>query len=163
MKAALSFTELLHYTESEYRHWREWFEKNPAALEVKTDIADTTNVLQLVLHIVAVDLRYAQRLLNEEVTSYEKIPTSTEGLFDTTQTALEKMRAFIAKASEEEWEKIITFSTMTAGTLSASKRKCLIHSLLHGARHWAQLATILRAAGYKQDWPHDFLFSDAMS
>ncbi len=162
MLSALNFSELLQYTESEYRHWRDFFRKNPAALEVNTDIAETANVRQLLLHIVAVDLRYAQRLLGEEVTSYEKIQTSTDGLFEAAELALQKMRNFLDTAKDEDWKQVITFPTMTAGTLSASKRKCLVHTLFHGARHWAQLSTLLRGAGYKQDWRHDFLFTDAM-
>ena len=34
--------------------------------------------------------------------------------------------------------------------------------MLHGIRHWAQIATALRKAGYKQDWPHDFIFTEAV-
>ena len=163
MQAALSFSELLQYTESECRHWHEWLKKNPSALDVPTDIAETKNVRQLVLHIVAVDLRYAQRLLGEEVARHETIDTSTDGLFATEELAIKKMRQFVAKASDSDWQQVITFSTMTAGTVTATKRKCLVHSLIHGARHWAQLASILRAAGHKQDWRHDFLFSEAMN
>jgi uncharacterized damage-inducible protein DinB len=33
---------------------------------------------------------------------------------------------------------------------------------MHGIRHWAQLATLLRQAGYKTDWSHDLLMSDAL-
>jgi uncharacterized damage-inducible protein DinB len=36
------------------------------------------------------------------------------------------------------------------------------HAMLHGVRHWAQLATALREAGHGTDWGHDFLFSDVM-
>jgi uncharacterized damage-inducible protein DinB len=53
----------------------------------------------------------------------------------------------------------LTFPTRTAGTLTASRRKIFIHALLHGVRHWAQLAACLRQQGYKQDWQHDFIFT----
>lgn len=162
MLSSLNFSELLDYTEAEYHRWHEWFKKNPKAFDVKTDIAESSDVRRLVLHIVAVDLRYSQRLLGEEVTAYEELQTSLEGLFATAETALKKMRGFLSRASDDDWKQIITFPTMTAGALTASKRKCLVHSLFHGARHWAQLASILRAAGHKQDWRHDFLFSEAM-
>jgi uncharacterized damage-inducible protein DinB len=36
------------------------------------------------------------------------------------------------------------------------------HAMLHGVRHWAQLATALREKGHGTDWGHDFLFSDVM-
>jgi hypothetical protein len=26
-----------------------------------------------------------------------------------------------------------------------------------GVRHWAQLSTLLRQKGFKQDWQHDFI------
>jgi len=33
---------------------------------------------------------------------------------------------------------------------------------VHGVRHWAQIATVLRQNDYPQDWPHDVIFTDAM-
>jgi len=33
---------------------------------------------------------------------------------------------------------------------------------LHGVHHRAQLATLLRQQGYKQDWIHDIVLSDVM-
>ena len=41
-------------------------------------------------------------------------------------------------------------------------RKIVVHLLLHGVRHWAQLATTLRQQGHATDWPHDILMSDAL-
>ncbi len=38
----------------------------------------------------------------------------------------------------------------------------LTHAVVHAIRHWAQLATLLRQQGYKTDWQHDVLFSDAI-
>ena len=37
-----------------------------------------------------------------------------------------------------------------------------IHALLHSMRHWAQLATALREAGYATDCGKDFLYSEVM-
>ncbi len=55
---------------------------------------------------------------------------------------------------------MLTFETRTAGTLSSSKRKIVAHVLLHGVRHWAQIATLLRQKGYRQDWLHDFIVTE---
>jgi uncharacterized damage-inducible protein DinB len=57
----------------------------------------------------------------------------------------------------------ITLQTVSAGTLHASRRTLFAHILLHSMRHWAQLTTMLREAGYKADWPKDFLFSEALA
>ena len=61
----------------------------------------------------------------------------------------------------DDLDRELTFPTLTAGTLSASKRKIVTHMLLHGVRHWAQLAAALREAGFAQS-RHDFIFSNVV-
>ena len=163
MDPALKLSDLLAYCESESHKWRDWFVKNPAALDVKVDIAQATSAALLVQHIVAVDLRYAERLLGDPVTDYKDLPKDAAGLFPVHDKAFAKFRQFLDSAHEEDWKTVIEFPTRSAGTLKASRKKIFIHSLLHSVRHWAQLATALRAAGFKQDWHHDFLMSEVMS
>jgi uncharacterized damage-inducible protein DinB len=162
MDPTLKLSEMLAYAEGESNRWRDWFQKNPAAMNVKIDIAQAADVRHLVQHIVAVDQRYAERLLGEEVTPYEKISTEPTEMFQTAGRSFEKLRRFLNSAKEDEWKAVTTFPTRSAGTLSASKRKIFVHTLLHSTRHWAQLATALRTAGFKQAWQHDFLFADAI-
>src|SRR5215472_4406364 len=159
----LSFGELLDYCGEETAHWRDWFKKNPAAADVTTDIAGTKNVREVVLHIAAVQMRYAERLLDLPITEYEAFTgKSTEDLLILAQKSLEDLRSFAVAAKDSDWDGALTFPTRTAGTLTASRRKIFVHALLHGVRHWAQLATFLRQQGYKQDWPHDFIFSSVL-
>jgi uncharacterized damage-inducible protein DinB len=147
---------------AETRRWHDWFRRNPAALDVSLDIAQTKRVRELVLHIVAVDLRYAERLCGKEVTPYEQMPQDVEELFALAQSNFERLRKYAQQASQADLRREIEFPTRSAGTLRASKRKILIHTLMHSIRHWAQLATELRQAGYKTDWQHDLLFSDVI-
>jgi len=159
----LSFGELLDYCAEETSHWREWFKKNPAAADVPSDIAGTKNVREVVLHIAGVQMRYAERLLNLPITEYEALGgKSTEDLFILAHKSLEDLRSFAVAAKDSDWEGTLTFPTRTTGALTASRRKIFVHALLHGVRHWAQLATFLRQQGYKQDWPHDFIFSNVL-
>ena len=161
----VSFTELMRYTDLETAKWRTFLSSmGPSALDIPIDTAAQKDVRGVLLHIFAVELRYSERLLDiAEVTPYEKLPTgSLDELFGVYGKARANFKEWLAKADEKEMAKVITFQTITAGTLSASKRKCLIHALLHGVRHWAQMANTLRIRGYKQDWMHDFLMSDAM-
>lgn len=160
----LSFGELLDYASEETNHWRDWFEKNPPALDVPCDIAGTRNVRELVLHIVVVQTRYAERLLNKPVTEYGDLSgKSASELFALAGKSAEDLRSFAVSANDADWDGTLTFPTRTAGTLTASRRKIFVHALLHGIRHWAQLATFLRHQGYQQDWPHDFIFSSAIA
>ncbi|HVG90905.1 MAG TPA: DinB family protein [Alphaproteobacteria bacterium] len=156
----LSFGELLDYSAEESNHWRDFFTKHPDALELPCDIAGARAVRELVLHIVAVQMRYAERLLNMPVTEFEQFSgKSGEELFALSRKSLEDMRSFAIAANDSDWDGTLTFPTRSAGELTASRRKIFIHALLHGVRHWAQLSTHLRQKGYKQDWMHDFIAS----
>jgi len=161
MDGALSFSELLQYVNEETSRWREFFQSNPAALDVSVSIAGTKSVREMLLHIFAVELRYAERLNDvAEVTPYEKHPReSAEELFAIGERARRMLAEYLAKAND--LDRVLTFPTLTSGTLSASKRKIAAHLLLHGVRHWAQLATALREAGFAQA-RHDFIFSNVM-
>jgi uncharacterized damage-inducible protein DinB len=156
----LSFGELLDYSAEESNHWRDFFKQHPDAMDLPCDIAQTKTVRELVLHIVVVQMRYAERLLNMPITDYAKLEgKSGEELFALGRKSLEDLRSFAIAANDADWDGMLTFPTRSAGELTASRRKIFIHALVHGVRHWAQLSTYLRQKGYKQDWQHDFIFS----
>lgn len=159
----LSFGELLDYASEETNHWRDWFRRHSQTLDLPCDIAGTKTVREVVLHIVAVQMRYVERLLNQPVTEYADLAgKSSEELFALAHKSAEDYRSFAVAANDSDWDGTLTFPTRTAGTLTASRRKIFVHALMHGIRHWAQLATYLRQQGYQQDWPHDFIFSGVM-
>lgn len=159
----LSFGELLDYCADETQRWGGWFKENPAALDLPSDIAGTKSVREVVLHIVAVQMRYAERLLNLPITEYESLAgKSADELFALGHKSFEDLRSFAVAANDPDWDGQLTFPTRSGGTLTASRRKIFIHALLHGVRHWAQLSTYLRQQGYKQDWQHDFIFSNVL-
>ena len=162
--AQISFSELLDWNESETKKWRAWFEDQPAAvLDVPVQIAQTKNVREFLLHIFAVELRYAQRLNDEPMTSYEGLPTaSAADLFGIGERARAGLRAYLAEGTDEQLKSVQEFQTRTAGTLRASERKMFAHTMLHSVRHWAQLATALREAGHETKWMKDFLASEVM-
>ena len=160
-RCVLSAAELLRFCFAETQRWREWLAANQKLLDLPIDIAQVKTVRELILHILAVDLRYAERLLREKVSEYNELPTSTlEEFFSTADRAKEKLETFTRRASDAKWNQVLTFPTRSAGVVSSSKRKIFIHTLLHGMRHWAQLATYLRQQGHKQPWAHDFIFSN---
>ncbi len=160
MPHSLSFDLLLGYTDAETRRWQEWFRASPPeALDVPIGEGRTATVGGPIVHIAAVELRYAERLLGEPVTPYEALPTdSIDAIFDAVWTAREKLRRYLASATEADFARVLTFETVTMGTLSASAHRIIGHVLIHGVRHWAQIATPLRQHGYRRSWPHDFLF-----
>jgi len=143
--------------------WRDWFNQNPQSLDVRIDIATAPDVRTLVLHIVAVELRYSEWLLGEPITPWQSIATaSADTLIAASDAAFSKFRKLLDTATPEQWDEMMVFPKPMEG-FKASRRKCFVHTIFHSARHWAQLATALRAAGYKQDWQHDFILSPSMS
>jgi uncharacterized damage-inducible protein DinB len=160
MSTPFELKDLLAYCEEESHNWRRWFAANPAALSVPLNsVALANDALELVLHLIAVDLRYSERLLEQPITQYEEMPKEAAQLFAIHDRAFGNLRAFLSSAKPEDWAVTLEFPTRTMGTLTGTRRKIFAHTLLHSVRHWAQLATMLRQAGYKQDWQHDFLFT----
>jgi uncharacterized damage-inducible protein DinB len=108
-------------------------------------------------------MRYAERLLNLPITEYDALNgKSGDELFALAHKSFEDFRSFAVAANDPDWDGVLTFPTRSAGNLTASRRKIFIHALLHGVRHWAQISTYLRQQGFKQDWPHDFIFSNVI-
>ena len=162
--AQISFSELLASSQAQARQWRKWFDEQPATvLDLPLNIALAKNVREFLLHIFAVELRYAERLKGLPITAYETLPTgSINELFSIGEKADGMYREYFATATDENLQSVIEFPTRTAGVVRASKRKIVVHALLHSVRHWAQLATALREAGYPTNWGKDFLYSEVM-
>lgn len=161
MSAGIQFTELLDYTAEETRRWKEWFTKNPAALDLPIDIAETGTVRRLVKHIFFVELHFANMLLGIPPADFESLPAGNLAeLFRISEEANGRYQKFLATARVEDWETRVDLGPRI--NFKPSKRKCMTQALTHSVRHWAQISTFLRQQGLKQDWNHDFLLSKAM-
>jgi len=157
----IPFAMLLAYRDAETARWREWFERHPAALAVPVGVGRTATVRGLLIHIFAVELRYAERLLGRRVTGYEELEPSTTGdIFAIGERARGLIDEFLARAGDGDMREILEFQTLTAGTVRATRYKITANLVNHGVRHWAQIATALRQHGFTDQWAHDFLLSD---
>ena len=160
MDSGVNFSELLAFTAEENRRWKRWFGEHPQALDLPCDIAGSSTVRKLLLHIFAVDLRYAHLLLALELPDFKSLPHATiEELFAIAEQADKKLHEFITRASSKDWDEIVPLGFLD---LKASKRKIMAQVALHGVHHRAQLATLLRQQGYQQHWMHDFVLSDVI-
>jgi uncharacterized damage-inducible protein DinB len=152
----LTAQETLKWYESTSDHWRKFLTENPAILAISCDIANTKCVAELMQHIVAVELRWAERLARTPETPYEQVPYDTvDVLYATHDRATEIIKQVLA--ANTDWDQIIEFQTRTYGAAKASLKTILFHALLHSIRHYAQLATLVRQHGYKPTLPGDYL------
>jgi uncharacterized damage-inducible protein DinB len=159
-RCALSYEVLLELTSTEHHRWRDWFVDHPKAWGVPFATGRMATIGGVVLHIFGVELRYAQRLLGQEVTVWEEMrETSIEDVFELGDNARSQLVQFLTTAPEKELDKVLTFQTMTAGTITASKYMIASNVFLHDIRHWGQIATVLRQNGFADQWPHDMLLS----
>ena len=162
MTPALTLDELLAWSDESTGRWLQFLAGQPALQQLPCGIYNTATVLGLVRHIVAVELRYSQRLAGLDVTALEQIPeNSLEALASLHAEAIERLRALLHD-STQDWNEVIEFTTLSAGALRASRRKVVAHALLHAIRHWAQLATLVRAAGHPPPSAGDLLLSSAL-
>lgn len=157
------FPALLTYRDAETVRWREWLERRPAALGVPFSDGMLPTIGSVVRHIFAVELRFGQRLAGLPVSDWPEFrQESLAEIFALGDEARRLVGAFLAEATDERMRETLTFETLTAGMVTASRHKLVANLLNHGTRHWAQVATVLRIHGYADQWPHDLLLSDAL-
>jgi uncharacterized damage-inducible protein DinB len=116
-------------------------------------------VAGLLQHIVAVELRYAERLADLPVSDYTDIPfDSVETIYATHNRAMMILKQLLA--SDIDWDAPIEYATRTMGQARSARKTILFHALLHGIRHYAQLATLVRQHGVKPNWAMDYISMD---
>lgn len=163
--ASLPISVMLAWRDEESRRWFEWFRTHPQeALFTPAGEGRMATVHGVIVHIFAVELRYAQRLVEQPVSDWSEIdPHTLEDTFAVGDVARALIDGYLETADDASLDTSLSFKTLTGGTITATKRKMLFNIVPHGARHWAQVAMLLRQAGHRDQWPHDFLLSSAMN
>ena len=164
MSAEITLEELLAWNQESAVFWKAHLEANPKLLELPCGIGETANVQEFVRHIWGVELRWGQRIAALPVTDKERLPTGPlEALFGLHIKAVEIYRSML-NSPALAWDETVTLEMPWMGqkTLTASRRKIAAHALFHSQRHWAQLATLVRAADFPSKFRGDLLFSSAL-
>jgi uncharacterized damage-inducible protein DinB len=157
---ALTAEELLAWSDRTFQQWIALFQVQPWLLTVSCDIyKPASTVADLMQHIVVVEIRYAERLAGRPETPYEAIATTPEAIAGAHVRAHALFQQELGK--QIDWEQKLTFQTISMGTLAASRKTILFHALLHGIRHYAQLATVIRQNGAKLNFAMDYLMMGA--
>ena len=165
MTVGITLEELLAWNEEVSTWWKAHLDANPHLLELPCDIGGTANVQEFVRHIWGVELRWSQRLAGLPVTAKENMPAGPlDALFALHTQAMEIFRKLLS-ADEASWSEPYTLdlAVIPPDRRTMSRRKIAVHALTHGHRHWAQLATLVRSAGYSSGFGGDLLFSCALA
>ena len=164
MAIALSFDELLRYTNDERDKWRTWMAAHPAAIEAPLQPSEARypTVGKLVDHIFLVERRHLQRLREEPPAQSTGLTASNaQPLFDYGASVRRELEQYVETLDEDMADEMRTFDVRDR-QWPMTPRKLLFHILLHETRHWAQIALALRLAGFEPPGDHDLFFSRAL-
>ncbi|MGO9339821.1 MAG: damage-inducible protein DinB [Terracidiphilus sp.] len=164
MSLAITIEELLAWNDEASAWWKAHLEANPALLELPCGIGGAPTVQAFVRHIWGVELRWAQRVADLPATARESMPQGPlDALYDLHLQAVSIFRSQLADSSQD-WSQTIAVDipSLPPQARTPSRRKAFAHALLHSQRHWAQLSTLVRAAGFPSGFKGDLLFSQAL-
>ena len=164
MSVGISLEEMLAWNDEASVYWKAHLDAEPNLLDLACGIGGAANVQEFVRHIWGAELRWAERLAKTPETPREKIPAGPLGaLFDLHRQAVAIYRGLLA-APESTWSDpyILKFDWLPPEERAVSRRKIAAHALFHSQRHWAQMATLVRNAGFPSKFRGDLLFSPAL-
>ncbi len=156
---ALSANEVMAWLDVTSAKWRALIEERPEVLGFPCDVMGVSTVGGLLQHIVAVELRYAEQLSGLPPTEYAMIPfDSAAAIYATHERAMRMLRELLA--NDGDWDAKFEYVTRSMGPARSARKTVLFHALLHGIRHYAQLATLVRQHGIKPGWQMDYIAMD---
>lgn len=164
MSTGITLQELLAWNQEASNFWKAHLDANPHLLELPCGIGGAANVQESVRHIWGVEQRWNQRLAGLPVTPKEDLPAGPlDVLFDLHKQAVEIFTGLLAMP-DKSWEEMynLDMDWVPPEARTVSRRKVAVHALFHSQRHWAQLATLVRNAGFPSGFKGDLLFSPAL-
>jgi uncharacterized damage-inducible protein DinB len=160
MTFAFGLEDLLAYLDRDRSQWHEWFrEQGSAALAVDLGAHNSGRIRtvgELVRHIFSAEKRYVQRSLQVPLMDTSAIPADdVEALFAFGRESRQALRELLDSFPDAEWDAPREMS-FGGHTWAVTPRRMIVQAVTHELRHWAQVATFLRQAGYDPGF-HDFI------
>jgi uncharacterized damage-inducible protein DinB len=163
MPLAITFEELLRYTNGERDKWRAWLSDHTAAIDAPLQPGGRLpTVGRLIDHIFLVERRHLQRLTAQPLSDSTGLTgNNAPPLFDYGASVRRELEQFVADLGDDEADTVRNFDVRDR-QWPMTPRKLLFHILVHETRHWAQIALAVRLAGFEPPGDHDLFFSKAL-
>jgi uncharacterized damage-inducible protein DinB len=161
MIPAITFEEILAWNDEASHLWKAHLDANPLLLQLPCGIGGNADVQAFVRHIWGAELLWAQRIANLPETAKTDWPTGPlDALFGLHQKAVE-IYLGLMNDSHINWNEPmkLNYPWLPEALQQPTRRKTLGHALFHSQRHWAQLSTLVRQAGFPSGLMGDLLFS----
>jgi uncharacterized damage-inducible protein DinB len=165
MTPAITLEELLAWNQESSNFWKSHLDANPALLALPCGIGGTANVQGFVRHIWGAELIWSQRIARLPETDKETWPAGPlDVLFELHVKAVQVFHELLDNPAVN-WDETMTLDVnwLPPEARTFTRRKVLGHVLFHSQRHWAQLATLVRAAGFPSGFKGDLLLSSALA
>lgn len=163
MTPAITHEELLIWNQESSSFWNAYLAANVVLLDLPCGIGGNANVQAFVRHIWGAELLWSQILAGLPLTDYDVWPHGPlEALFDLHLSAVRNFRAILDNPAISWDERTVNYPWRPPDLPIPTPRKALAHVLIHSQRHWAQLATLIRAAGFPTGFKGDLLFTAAL-
>jgi len=163
MTPAITLEELLAWTCQSADFWKAHLDANTALLQLPCGIGGNADVQAFVRHIWGAELVWSQIIRGLPVTDYDVWPTGPlDALYALHLSAVENFRALLDDQDTSWDEKSVHYPWRRPDAPKPTPRKALAHVLMHSQRHWAQLSTLVRAAGFPSKFLGDLLFCSGL-
>ncbi len=164
MPFAITFDELVRYTNAERDKWRHWLLDHADAIDASVQPGGRLpTVGKLIDHIFLVERRHLQRLTSQPLSDSTGLTgNNAPPLFDYGASVRRELEQYVADLSDDELETVREFEVRDK-KWPMTPRKLLFHILLHETRHWAQIALAVRLAGFEPPGDHDLFYSKALA
>jgi uncharacterized damage-inducible protein DinB len=163
MTPSVTLEEMLAWNQEASNCWKAHLEANPLVLELPCGIGGNANVQAFVRHIWGAELVWSQIINGLPVTDYDVWPEGPlEALFALHLSAVGNFRSLLDRPGTSWDEPTVHYPWRRPEHPKPTPRKATAHILLHSQRHWAQLSTLVRAAGFPSEFGGDLIFSAAM-
>jgi uncharacterized damage-inducible protein DinB len=163
MPLALTFDELVRYTNAEREKWRGWLLVHPEAMDVGVQPGGRHETVgKLIDHIFLVERRHLQRLMDLPVATRTGLTgNNAPPLFDYGASVRRELEQYVLDLDDDAADQVRQFAIRDEQWVM-TPRKLLFHILLHETRHWAQIALAIRIAGLAPPGEHDLCYSKAL-
>jgi uncharacterized damage-inducible protein DinB len=163
MTHGISLEELLAWNDEAAAFWKAHLDANPARLQLPCDIGGTATVQEFVRHIWGAELVWSQIISGLPLTDYDVRPNGpVDALFDLHLSAVQNFQLLLGNPDTCWDEQSVHYPWRRPEQPKPTPRKALAHVLFHSQRHWAQLSTLVRSAGFPSGFYGDMLFSESI-
>ncbi len=161
MPLTIPVEKLITWNDKTAQNFHDFVQENPTIFSLPLDIRSSETIVSTLQHIVYLELRFANLIAGVAKTPLEDIPKdSIEALHAIHTRAMAIVRQLLCDPAFD-WSQELAFEIPNLGRLDASRETFLVYLTMHSIRHYAQLATIVRQAGFEPNWRMDYLFTEA--